>query len=65
MGDAADAILDGDFCQECGEYMAGGDGYPRTCETCLRAHANTIRSHNKKRGRKRHMDTGKGEEKKP
>lgn len=34
MGDMADAILDGDFCQECGEYIGGGDGFPRTCVSC-------------------------------
>lgn len=35
MGDFADGVLDGDFCQVCGVYMEGGDGYPRTCSTCL------------------------------
>jgi hypothetical protein len=34
MGDIADAILDGDLCQVCGEYMEDGDGFPRTCAGC-------------------------------
>jgi hypothetical protein len=37
MGDIADAMLDGDLCQCCGEYMEGGAGYPRTCPGCERA----------------------------
>lgn len=36
MGEVADSILDGDFCQECGEYMGEGDGYPRSCPACQR-----------------------------
>ncbi len=35
MGDAADAILNGDDCQECGEYMGGGEGFPRSCDGCV------------------------------
>lgn len=34
MGEAAEAILEGEDCQECGEYIGGGDGYPRTCSAC-------------------------------
>lgn len=34
MGEIADAILDGVFCQECGEYLGEGDGYPVTCAGC-------------------------------
>ena len=30
----ADYILDGDDCQECGEYIGEGDGYPRSCGGC-------------------------------
>lgn len=36
MGDIADAMLDGDLCQCCGEYMEGGVGYPQTCRACAR-----------------------------
>jgi hypothetical protein len=39
MGDIADAMLDGDLCQCCGEYMEGGDGYPRTCAACSQREA--------------------------
>jgi hypothetical protein len=34
MGDIADMMLEGDLCQECGEYMEGGGGFPRTCYGC-------------------------------
>ena len=34
MGEIADAILDGEFCQVCGEYLGEGDGFPVTCEGC-------------------------------
>lgn len=34
MGEAADAILEGDDCQVCGMYIGGGDGFPRTCFGC-------------------------------
>lgn len=34
MGDAADAILNGDDCELCGEYLGSGDGYPRKCKGC-------------------------------
>jgi hypothetical protein len=34
MGDIADDILDGIFCQECGEYIGEAVGYPRTCIGC-------------------------------
>lgn len=34
MGDAAEAILNGDDCQECGVVIGPGDGYPRSCAGC-------------------------------
>jgi hypothetical protein len=37
MGDVADAMLDGDLCEQCGVYMEGGAGYPQTCSACRRA----------------------------
>lgn len=30
----ADAIINGEFCQVCGEYIGEGLGYPRTCDNC-------------------------------
>ncbi len=36
MGDIVDAILEGVFCQNCGEYLGEGDGFPVTCPKCLR-----------------------------
>jgi hypothetical protein len=42
MGEAAEDILDGMCCQECGEWfddIINGEeapGYPRTCERCVK-----------------------------
>ena len=34
MGEMADYMLEGDDCQECGEYLGPGDGFPRSCPSC-------------------------------
>ncbi len=34
MGEIADGIIDGEFCEECGTYIGEGCGYPRKCESC-------------------------------
>ena len=35
MGEIAEGVLDGEFCQECCGYMPGHPpGYPRTCRSC-------------------------------
>lgn len=34
MGEIADGILDGEFCQICGEWLGEGDGFPTTCDGC-------------------------------
>jgi len=34
MGDMADAMLDGTFCQYCGEYIGSDNGYPTSCGCC-------------------------------
>ncbi len=34
MGEMADAALNGDMCQSCGEWLGNGDGYPVTCDGC-------------------------------
>ena len=34
MGDMADGMIDGTFCQECGEYIGKPCGYPRSCSGC-------------------------------
>lgn len=34
MGDIAESVLNGDLCQDCGEYIGPGDGYPVSCEAC-------------------------------
>lgn len=35
MGEIAEAMLDGLFCQYCGELIDGEEtGYPRSCPSC-------------------------------
>ena len=34
MGDYADAVLDGEFCEMCSSYLGRGDGFPRRCKRC-------------------------------
>lgn len=37
MGDAADMVLDGDVCQECGQWIEdGGSGFPQSCRDCIK-----------------------------
>ena len=35
MGEIADMILEGQMCQECGEFLGEGDGYPTYCSSCM------------------------------
>lgn len=58
MGEAAEAILDGDCCQICGEFFLDDEshGYPRSCSGCEsghRANQPTGKSARKKRQKKR------------
>ena len=34
MGEMAEAMLNGEFCQGCGEFLGDGDGYPTFCRGC-------------------------------
>ena len=34
MGEIAEGMVDGSFCQGCGEYLGEGDGFPQTCSGC-------------------------------
>ena len=34
MGEIADGILEGEFCESCGQYLGEACGYPRQCEGC-------------------------------
>ena len=34
MGEIADMMLDGEMCENCGDYLGGGDGFPRYCGVC-------------------------------
>lgn len=36
MGEIADALLNGDDCEVCGEHLGPGDGFPRRCAGCRR-----------------------------
>lgn len=36
MGEIAEMMLSGAMCEGCGEYLGGGDGYPRRCAGCER-----------------------------
>lgn len=36
MGEIAEMVLNGDMCENCGEYLGGGPGYPVKCPTCAR-----------------------------
>ena len=42
MGDIADAIINGDFDEQTGEWLGEGDGFPRTR---VKGHYNTIGTH--------------------
>ena len=35
MGEIADSILNGDFCQFCGEHLESGNGFPQSCASCM------------------------------
>jgi len=39
MGEIAEAILEGDFCEGCGVDLGAGDGYPRRCADCQKEKA--------------------------
>lgn len=34
MGEIADAFLNGDYCEGCGEYLGEGEGWVRLCADC-------------------------------
>lgn len=34
MGEMADAMLDGTFCQYCGDFLDSDNGYPTSCASC-------------------------------
>jgi len=36
MGEIADSMIEGEMCEQCGEYMGGGAGFPRLCGACER-----------------------------
>ncbi len=35
MGEIADSMLNGDFCQFCGEDLESGNGFPQSCASCM------------------------------
>lgn len=34
MGEIADSMINGEFCEECGCYIGEATGYPRKCSDC-------------------------------
>ena len=40
MGEISDWVLEGGLCQECGEYLGEGDGFPTSCPGCAALHEN-------------------------
>jgi len=34
MGEIADAMINGELCEQCGVYLGPGEGYPRLCDSC-------------------------------
>ncbi len=66
MGEYADYILNGDDCQECGQHIGEGNGYPRSCAGCGGKQAQSSgggkRARNaRKRRRRRERDRQKKE----
>lgn len=49
MGELAEYILNGDDCQECGQYIGDGDGFPRSCSDCQPQPKQRKRKRRKKR----------------
>lgn len=35
MGEIAEATLNGTLCEECGDFIDAGSGYPRHCDDCI------------------------------
>lgn len=44
MGEIAEAVLEGAFCEGCGVYLGEGDGFPRRCSACGGTHASDFES---------------------
>jgi hypothetical protein len=54
MGEMADAIMDGDCCEMCGEFFSDiGEGYPRMCSRCRQEEAIRSKSQGKGKGKRR------------
>lgn len=34
MGEIADAMINGDLCEQCGDYIGNGIGIPQKCSDC-------------------------------
>ena len=34
MGEIAEMMLGGEMCEQCGDWLGDGDGYPRLCSAC-------------------------------
>lgn len=45
MGDIADDIIDGIYCQHCGDYLGAPTGYPRSCNSCNKPRKKNSHNH--------------------
>ncbi|MBS7122691.1 MAG: hypothetical protein KH117_17075 [Dysgonomonas sp.] len=45
MGKIADDILDGMYCQHCGDYLGAPTGYPKSCSSCNKPKKNNRQNH--------------------
>ena len=63
MGEIADAMLNGEFCQWCGEYLGEGDGYPVICPGCQRTHG--VNAYGEKRDTKSRAVSAQGNSSRP
>lgn len=45
MGEIADDILDGMYCQHCGDYLGTPSGYPKSCSSCNKPKKNNRQNH--------------------
>lgn len=53
MGEIADMMLEGSMCQQCGEYLGTGDGYPTLCTACSEKELPKPSTSKKKKKRKK------------
>lgn len=60
MGEIAEMMIDGILCEQCGEYIGGAVGYPRTCSGCDGSYNNEPAEWKINEGKKIEALQGKG-----